>query len=193
MNRKTSCFLASSGNCAESEPRSIRITTCLAISWPGLQTGAQRAAADKYLTRGYGALIGFELVNGRSAGSRFVDSLQLRFHQLGRYGGDGQRGVLQVLLAELRRDDDFVQRLYVLGRERGGCRGGDARSDSKANGLTRIHEHSIVPLHWKRIGLMDRSVSHFTCGGLTTPYGWRATIPQKFRHEVRYWTCCFST
>ena len=34
----------------------------------------------KYLKRGYGALIGFELSGGREAGARFIDSLQLLYH-----------------------------------------------------------------------------------------------------------------
>jgi O-acetylhomoserine (thiol)-lyase len=50
------------------------------VTHPSLQTGQQRVNADKYLTRGYGALIGFELANGREAGARFVDSLQLLYH-----------------------------------------------------------------------------------------------------------------
>ncbi|UXN68951.1 PLP-dependent transferase [Devosia neptuniae] len=50
------------------------------VNHPSLQTGPKRQNADKYLTRGYGALIGFELANGRAAGARFVDSLQLLYH-----------------------------------------------------------------------------------------------------------------
>jgi O-acetylhomoserine (thiol)-lyase len=50
------------------------------VTHPTLQTGQQRANADKYLTRGKGALIGFELANGREAGARFVDSLKLLYH-----------------------------------------------------------------------------------------------------------------
>lgn len=50
------------------------------VTHPSLQTGQQRINADKYLTRGKGALIGFELANGREAGARFVDSLQLLYH-----------------------------------------------------------------------------------------------------------------
>jgi len=51
-----------------------------AVIHPTLQTGQQRANADKYLTRGKGALIGFELANGREAGARFVDALKLFYH-----------------------------------------------------------------------------------------------------------------
>ena len=52
----------------------------VSVTHPTLQTGQQRANADKYLTRGKGALIGFELANGREAGARFVDSLKLLYH-----------------------------------------------------------------------------------------------------------------
>ena len=52
----------------------------VSVTYPGLQKGAQREVADKYLTRGYGALIGFELANGREAGARFIDALQLFYH-----------------------------------------------------------------------------------------------------------------
>ncbi len=50
------------------------------VTHPSLQTGQQRVNADKYLTRGKGALIGFELANGREAGARFIDSLKLLYH-----------------------------------------------------------------------------------------------------------------
>ena len=50
------------------------------VTHPSLQTGQQRINADKYLKRGYGALIGFELSGGREAGARFIDSLQLLYH-----------------------------------------------------------------------------------------------------------------
>jgi len=50
------------------------------VTHPSLQTGQQRIYADKYLKRGYGALIGFELNGGREAGARFIDALQLLYH-----------------------------------------------------------------------------------------------------------------
>ncbi|HUH76076.1 MAG TPA: PLP-dependent transferase, partial [Devosia sp.] len=51
------------------------------VNHPTLQTGALRANADKYLTRGKGALLGFELASGgREAGARFIDALQLIYH-----------------------------------------------------------------------------------------------------------------
>jgi len=52
----------------------------VSVNHPSLQIGAKRANADKYLTRGFGALIGFELAGGREAGARFIDSLQLLYH-----------------------------------------------------------------------------------------------------------------
>jgi len=52
----------------------------VSVTYPGLQTGQQRVNADKYLRRGYGALIGFELADGREAGARFIDSLKLLYH-----------------------------------------------------------------------------------------------------------------
>ncbi|MGA2044550.1 MAG: PLP-dependent transferase [Roseiarcus sp.] len=47
---------------------------------PSLQTGAARQRADKYLGGNYGGLVGFELAEGREAGRRFIDSLQLFYH-----------------------------------------------------------------------------------------------------------------
>jgi O-acetylhomoserine (thiol)-lyase len=47
---------------------------------PSLQTGAARQRADKYLGGTYGGLVGFELAEGREAGRRFIDSLQLFYH-----------------------------------------------------------------------------------------------------------------
>jgi O-acetylhomoserine (thiol)-lyase len=48
--------------------------------YPSLMTGAPRQRAERYLTRGYGGLVGFELVGGREAGRRFIDSLQMLYH-----------------------------------------------------------------------------------------------------------------
>ena len=47
---------------------------------PGLQDGEMRRRADAYLEGGYGALVGFELKDGREAGRRFIDALQLVYH-----------------------------------------------------------------------------------------------------------------
>ncbi|MGE0660619.1 MAG: O-acetylhomoserine aminocarboxypropyltransferase/cysteine synthase family protein [Reyranellaceae bacterium] len=50
------------------------------VIFPGAQTGAERARADKYLKGGYGGLLGFELKDGREAGRKFIDALQLFYH-----------------------------------------------------------------------------------------------------------------
>ncbi|MGA0601357.1 O-acetylhomoserine aminocarboxypropyltransferase/cysteine synthase family protein [Caulobacter sp. KR2-114] len=47
---------------------------------PGQQSGEARARADRYLSGGYGGLVGFELAGGVAAGRRFIDSLQLLYH-----------------------------------------------------------------------------------------------------------------
>ena len=47
---------------------------------PSLQSGLHRERADRYLSGGYGGLVGFELAGGRDAGRRFIDSLQLIYH-----------------------------------------------------------------------------------------------------------------
>ncbi|HEY3798359.1 MAG TPA: PLP-dependent transferase [Caulobacteraceae bacterium] len=47
---------------------------------PSVQTGETRARADKYLSGGYGGLMGFELAGGRDAGRRFIDALELFYH-----------------------------------------------------------------------------------------------------------------
>ena len=51
-----------------------------AVHFPGLQTGEPRRRADAYMRGGYGALIGFELKDGKEAGQRFIDSLKLLYH-----------------------------------------------------------------------------------------------------------------
>lgn len=47
---------------------------------PSCQTGLQRERAERYLTGGLGALVGFELTGGRKSGQRFIDALQLFYH-----------------------------------------------------------------------------------------------------------------
>jgi len=47
---------------------------------PSKQSGAARERADKYLSGGYGGLVGFTLAGGRDAGRRFIDSLELFYH-----------------------------------------------------------------------------------------------------------------
>ena len=50
------------------------------VTYPGIFEGAEKEKADKYMTGGYGALIGFELPGGKEAGSKFIDSLELLYH-----------------------------------------------------------------------------------------------------------------
>jgi O-acetylhomoserine (thiol)-lyase len=50
------------------------------VIYPGLQAGTPRARADRYLTGGYGGLLGFELAGGAAAGARFIDALKLFYH-----------------------------------------------------------------------------------------------------------------
>ncbi|MET0251809.1 MAG: PLP-dependent transferase [Novosphingobium sp.] len=47
---------------------------------PSLQTGEQGERARRYLTGGFGGLVGFELAGGRDAGCRFIDALKLFYH-----------------------------------------------------------------------------------------------------------------
>jgi O-acetylhomoserine (thiol)-lyase len=47
---------------------------------PSQQTGLAGERAAKYLTRGRGGLLGFELRDGMEAGRRFIDALQLVYH-----------------------------------------------------------------------------------------------------------------
>ena len=47
---------------------------------PSLQTGIHKERADRYLSGGYGGLVGFELAAGREAGRRFIEALQLFYH-----------------------------------------------------------------------------------------------------------------
>ena len=47
---------------------------------PSVQTGEAKRRADKYLTRGFGGLVGFELAGGKTAGKAFIDALKLFYH-----------------------------------------------------------------------------------------------------------------
>lgn len=47
---------------------------------PSQQSGQSRARADRYLSGGYGGLVGFELAGGVIAGRRFIDALELFYH-----------------------------------------------------------------------------------------------------------------
>jgi len=48
--------------------------------FPGLMTGESKRRADRYLTCGYGGLVGFELRGGRDGGRRFIDGLKMFYH-----------------------------------------------------------------------------------------------------------------
>jgi O-acetylhomoserine (thiol)-lyase len=50
------------------------------VIFPGLMKGEARQRADRYLSGGYGALVGFELKGGRDAGRKFIDSLKMHYH-----------------------------------------------------------------------------------------------------------------
>ncbi len=50
------------------------------VIFPGTMAGEARRRADAYMSRGYGALCGFELKAGRDAGRRFIDALTLVYH-----------------------------------------------------------------------------------------------------------------
>jgi len=51
------------------------------VIFPKFQSGIAAERARKYLRDGsFGALVGFELKDGREAGRRFIDSLQLLYH-----------------------------------------------------------------------------------------------------------------
>ena len=43
-------------------------------------TGEAKERADKALNSSYGALIGFELKDGKDAGQKFIDNLELFYH-----------------------------------------------------------------------------------------------------------------
>lgn len=51
------------------------------VIFPKFQSGTAKARAEKYLKPGhFGALVGFELKNGREVGRRFIDALKLFYH-----------------------------------------------------------------------------------------------------------------
>jgi O-acetylhomoserine (thiol)-lyase len=47
---------------------------------PAFLTGEAAGRTAKYLTRGFGGLVGFELAGGAKAGQRFIDALKLFYH-----------------------------------------------------------------------------------------------------------------
>jgi O-acetylhomoserine (thiol)-lyase len=50
------------------------------VNYPGLPTSASHAAAKKYLSGGYGGLVGFGVKGGHEAGRKFIESLKLFTH-----------------------------------------------------------------------------------------------------------------
>ena len=50
------------------------------VIYPELQTGISKENAVKYLNRGFGGLVGFELKGGAEAGKKFIDNLKLFYH-----------------------------------------------------------------------------------------------------------------
>ncbi len=50
------------------------------VIYPGLMQGVHGERASKYLEKGYGSLLGFELKDGEDAGKKFIDNLELLYH-----------------------------------------------------------------------------------------------------------------
>lgn len=50
------------------------------VNYPGLSSSPAHELAQKYLTGGFGALLGFGVTGGLEAGKRFIESLQLFSH-----------------------------------------------------------------------------------------------------------------
>ena len=50
------------------------------VIYPKYFSGNNKKRAEKYLTNGYGALVGFELDGRLNAGKKFIDSLKLFYH-----------------------------------------------------------------------------------------------------------------
>lgn len=50
------------------------------VNYPGLKDSPYRAMAEKYLTGGFGALLGFGVKGGHEAGRRFIENLELFSH-----------------------------------------------------------------------------------------------------------------
>ena len=50
------------------------------VAYPGLKSSDQHAAAQKYLPKGAGSILGFGVKGGREAGQRFIENLQLFSH-----------------------------------------------------------------------------------------------------------------
>ena len=50
------------------------------VIYPSKATDLAKERADKYLSNGFGALMGFELIDGLEAGKKFINSLELLYH-----------------------------------------------------------------------------------------------------------------
>ena len=50
------------------------------VNYPGLKSSKYHDLAKKYLTNGYGALVGFGVKTGHEGGSKFINALQLHSH-----------------------------------------------------------------------------------------------------------------
>ena len=50
------------------------------VSYPSLMDGYAKDRAEKYLTRGNGGLMGFEVKGGREAGEKFINALEMVYH-----------------------------------------------------------------------------------------------------------------
>jgi len=50
------------------------------VNYPGLGSSPEKEKADKYLSKGSGAIIGFGIKGGTESGKKFIDSLKLVSH-----------------------------------------------------------------------------------------------------------------
>ncbi|MBU0468270.1 MAG: O-acetylhomoserine aminocarboxypropyltransferase/cysteine synthase [Candidatus Omnitrophica bacterium] len=50
------------------------------VNYPGLESSSEKEKADKYLSKGAGAIIGFGIQGGLEAGKKFINSLELVSH-----------------------------------------------------------------------------------------------------------------
>jgi O-acetylhomoserine (thiol)-lyase len=50
------------------------------VNYPGLASSPEKAKADKYLPKGAGAIVGFGIKGGITAGQKFINSLELFSH-----------------------------------------------------------------------------------------------------------------
>jgi len=50
------------------------------VTYPGLRDGPSYQLASKYLTRGFGGIVGFGIKGGRDAGKKFINSVKLLSH-----------------------------------------------------------------------------------------------------------------